>query len=339
MWTRGRGRILAFVSVLGICFMLMSFSSMAESDAAVTYRTWTEKLSSADGENREIYSAVMTYPVFGGNTIAARRMNREMTDALKTFRQRAAENEKEAQESYNEGDPVFQYGGSHADEEKYTAEFHGDYVDILDEGYTYSGGAHGMYGTTAGVYAKSDGNKVSLSGFLAGRGAAKKDVSDYMIRSLKKYQDNGGFLLPEFETYVADLVNDGKWYVLDHNLVIIANPYEVASYAQGQFLFYIPFSGLSSLKDTEPVSLFSSYMATDILKEALSGEPQYDAENLSATVTELPDTGEAVWVSEVGIKDGEEITGYNTMIVDMHGNVKIKYDNADGSYGLVPLEP
>ena len=113
----------------------------------------------------------------------------------------------------------------------------------------------------------------------------------------------------------------------------------MASYAQGQFLFHVPFSGLSSLKDAEPISVFSDYMATDILKEELSGEPQYDAGNLSAAVYELPDTGEAVWISNVGIKDGEEITGYNTMVVDMHGNVKIKYDREDGGYSLVPHEP
>jgi hypothetical protein len=110
--------------------------------------------------------------------------------------------------------------------------------------YTYSGGAHGIFGTTYSGYDLTLNKKLSLADIITAAGKTK------LAGSLEKYFRKAYKLKPAdplteilFENKIAP--ND-NFYVTEKGIGFCYVPYEIASYAMGEINIFIPFTELNS---------------------------------------------------------------------------------------------
>lgn len=103
--------------------------------------------------------------------------------------------------------------------------------------YDFAGGAHGNYGSTFTCLDVRNQKKLSLSDIITADSAALQPIVESHFR--KQYhitEDSLSKVL--FEDHLA--AND-NFYLTGKGIGFLYNPYEVASYAQGQINVFIPF--------------------------------------------------------------------------------------------------
>ena len=113
--------------------------------------------------------------------------------------------------------------------------------------YTYAGGAHGYTGLSGHSYDMRTGKELTLEDLLASDtdcdtflAAASEQVRD--LSKSGEYYGVGFF--DGYEDSISGLFRADNWYFNDEGLVVIANPYELASYADGSLQFTLSYSWL-----------------------------------------------------------------------------------------------
>jgi len=106
--------------------------------------------------------------------------------------------------------------------------------------YDYSGGAHGNYGSAFYCYDVVEKRKLKLQDILLADSATLQPVVEKYFRV--QYQVKEKSLSDVlFDEHLA--LND-NFYFTEKGIGFLYNPYEVASYAQGQINVFVPFSAV-----------------------------------------------------------------------------------------------
>ena len=210
-------------------------SSQESKELNLTLKTYEKEYKTEEGR---IYKKIsFEYPVADGSSKAARTLNQFYQKLLKKWKKSAVENLDEAKEMIQQTDSADSY---YADEVacKITSQDE-NYISVMQSGYDYSMGAHGMPYRYTYVFDAKTGKKVSAATLL---GMSKTQVNE-KVRSLylKKFdqakkEDNLMFY-PDRNDVKTTLnkmdFNDNKYYLKNGKLRFYADPYAVAPYAGG----------------------------------------------------------------------------------------------------------
>lgn len=108
--------------------------------------------------------------------------------------------------------------------------------------YAYEGGAHGNYGSSLYCFDVMNQRLLKLNDIITADSATLQPIVEKAFRT--QYHITADSLNEVlFDNYLA--VND-NFYITDNGIGFIYNPYEVASYAQGQINVFIPFKSLDA---------------------------------------------------------------------------------------------
>ncbi|MBU5483581.1 DUF4163 domain-containing protein [Clostridium sp. MSJ-11] len=135
--------------------------------------------------------------------------------------------------------------------------------------YSYTGGAHGMSSKKTFNIDTKTGINASLKD-LFNPGEDYKEIINTVIR--EKIQENPSEYYEEISRYFKGILQDQPFYIVEDNIVIYFEPYEIAPYAGGFKEFKMPFKSFEKgvnldlqLKEGNPV------IYTDLIKEYETG--------------------------------------------------------------------
>ena len=110
---------------------------------------------------------------------------------------------------------------------------------------SYLGGAHGYTGRYGHTFDIRTGQELTLAD-LADNYDAFLSAAVEQLKDISYGAEYAAYGLNEgYEEQLAGLFREGNWYFNDEGLVLIANPYELASYAAGLIEFTLPYAWLA----------------------------------------------------------------------------------------------
>ena len=149
---------------------------------------------------------------------------------------------------------------------------------------SFMGGAHGYTGRYGHTFDIRTGRELTLAD-LADNYDAFLSAAVEQLRDISYGAEYAAYGLNEgYEDQLAGLFREGNWYFNDEGLVLIANPYELASYAAGRIEFTLPYA----------------WLAYQIKADYLPAEREADG-TLTAELSESADAaGSATYVYDTG---------------------------------------
>ncbi|MBE9601465.1 DUF3298 and DUF4163 domain-containing protein [Pedobacter sp. MC2016-24] len=115
------------------------------------------------------------------------------------------------------------------------------YVVINELSDDYSGGAHGNYGSSIYNFDVQNQKLLKLNDIVKIDSLPLQGIIEKNFRKQYQIPEGEGLSTQLFDDHLAASKN---FIVGSHGLSFLYNPYEVASYAQGQILVYIPYADL-----------------------------------------------------------------------------------------------
>lgn len=200
----------------------------------IVIKTQKKEYKTKDGRMYKVIS--YEYPVAEADSEAAQAFNGFYKKLRTKWKKAATENLKGAKEMAEQIDEADRY---YADE--VTCEITSsdeNYICVLQSGYAYSMGAHGMPYRYSYIFDAKTGKKVSAASLL---GLSKKQLNE-KVRSLflKKFDRTSGNAHPFYENR-ADVkatldklnFNDNLYYLKNGKIRFYTDPYVVGPYAAG----------------------------------------------------------------------------------------------------------
>ncbi len=113
----------------------------------------------------------------------------------------------------------------------------------MQHGYVYAGGAHGVYGDTYFIFDMKDKKRITLNEVadLAALTPLAKAAYDDYNRTQDLYEARQGTDI--------ELSEVRPFYFAPDGLVLVFNPYELGTYAEGIIELKIPYEKLSGVVD------------------------------------------------------------------------------------------
>lgn len=157
-------------------------------------------------------------------------------------------------------------------------------LSITYDDTSFMGGAHGYTGRYGHTFDIRTGQELTLAD-LADNYDAFLSAAVEQLKDISYGAEYAAYGLNEgYEEQLAGLFRDGNWYFNDEGLVLIANPYELASYAAGLIEFTLPYA----------------WLAYQIKADYLPAEREADG-TLTAELSESADAaGNATYVYDTG---------------------------------------
>ena len=115
-----------------------------------------------------------------------------------------------------------------------------DLVILESATYEYAGGAHGNYGSIFYCFDVSARKQLQLSDIISADSITLQHLAEKYFR-IQYHVKSDSLNEVLFENHLA--AND-NFYFNEKGISFLYNPYEVASYAQGEIVVFIPFSAL-----------------------------------------------------------------------------------------------
>jgi hypothetical protein len=307
-------------AALAVSMLVPMEAFAAGSSMNYQMKNWTETKNAG---GTKIYQGTCRYPSMTGSTKAAAAINKTIQTDLKTLQKSALQNEADAIERNKEGWDGFAAGGYYFDSELYSdPSFIGDFVSMKYQYSNFTGGAHGLYGTYGYVFSAKDGTQIKLADMLKACGSSDATVASYLSKVLVYRKDHGDFYLND--TYQTDIEGsvliDGSWYITNNNLILIANPYAISSYAEGQSFFAIPFASLADPSKLPMQTVFTDYDASELVKAWAKTAGKYDGLEAN-TESEVERNGVFGWDIDLGKQEGEVFDRQACFFVDVYGNI------------------
>ena len=188
-----------------------------------------ETVDISDIENGKTYQDIK-YPVveYKNNTAMQKSMNELNIKAKKSAEEFKKENKRNVRDfikEFNNEDAMYTYDSS------MTCTFHNDnYLSMLNNIYMFTMGAHGSEIDNGYTYYISTGKKLTLKDFIRDEEELKKFLKDWV----KKQEE--GMLFPDAESNI-DMYFNGEselqFYLIDNELRVIFQQYDIAPYAVG----------------------------------------------------------------------------------------------------------
>ena len=249
----------------------------------------------------------------------------QLTETLKQYNQKEmSEMENTFQEYTKDAREALQNGGfeyeAHLETRMLPRRFDDTVFSFLRYCETYTGGAHGYYYYSGYNYDPATGGTISIQQVCPDLDALKSAiVSELETKYEGSYFLEEGVDLSNYET--GDDPYHFNWVLDPTGLLVIFNPYEIASYAEGIQTVYLEFSQHPELFDPAYVSGASGYayqlmpflseqvdMNGDGTMETISLQMESDEYNDMKTVTVNVDDSSA----------SEDVHGSSAVPVLMH---------------------
>lgn len=131
-----------------------------------------------------------------------------------------------------------------------------DILSYSDSYYSFSGGAHGMYGIAHYTFDMKTGQQLGLEDILI---AGYEDqlsnlLSERLLEDVNAYSEGTVKTLVEHGFWDDKINPTDNFYIAKNGLTFTYNPYEIAPYAVGSVVVFLPFKELSNiLKPGNPV--------------------------------------------------------------------------------------
>ena len=116
------------------------------------------------------------------------------------------------------------------------------YVTVESLSDDYTGGAHGNYASTMTVLDVQNKKQLKLNDIIKIDSKSLQKLLEKNLRVLYNIKPNEGLKSVLFDDFIKP---NNNFYFNQYGLAFLYNPYEVASYAQGQIVVFIPFSQLN----------------------------------------------------------------------------------------------
>jgi len=121
-----------------------------------------------------------------------------------------------------------------------------DLLSIAYNSYMYTGGAHGMYGTSNYVFDTKTGRAITLDKiFLPGYDAKLTKLLEQQFR--KDNEVAAGQSLSDFGLFVEKIEPTENFFIAKNGIGFTYVPYEIGPYAAGQIEIIVPYTLLNEL--------------------------------------------------------------------------------------------
>lgn len=198
----------------------------------ISMQTYKYEFQTKDGI---VYKKIsFEYPKAEGDSEAADAFNTFYRKLFSKWKKETKNNLKDAKEIVlqRETDDGVCYGDDVSCEVTYNG---GDYISILQSGYDYQMGAHGMPYRYAYIFDAKTGKKVSAAGIL---GLSKKQLNEKVRKLyLKKYKKTPEMFLGKAEDVQKAVesidFNQNACYIKNGKVRFYVDPYAIAPYAAG----------------------------------------------------------------------------------------------------------
>ena len=289
-------------------------------DSSVTVVMKTEKdVSIVTDDGTVIYTITCSYPVVSivGNETAAEKINENILSRVEFFNTATNESVEYAKADYeymlSEGiQPPMPYS---SDLSFTVTRADDNVIAFTENGYEYTGGAHGMPYTTGINYDAKTGELISFTDLSDNSDAFHADTLAYnQALAQTEYYSVQLFSTDDITngTLEETLYADGMWYLSTSGLVFMSPPYALAPYAAGTLEFTIPYSDLKGMGFKEAYT----YTGRQIVK-VLENEPYGIDLNGDGQEDSVMYSGE--WVED-GIGNNDYMTHLTVNGVDFSQN-------------------
>lgn len=200
----------------------------------LTTKTYKKEFKTAQGT---VYKEISyEYPVAEGNSEAAQAFNKFYKNLRTKWLKAAKENLEDAKELVADREDDIHYGDSVTCEITNNDE---NYISVLQSGYVYEMGAHGMPYRYTYIFDTKTGKKVSAANLL---GFTKKNLNKkirnlYLKKFDKAEAEEDQIFYPnkdEVEKALSEVdFNKNLYYLKNGKIRFYVNPYVVAPYAGG----------------------------------------------------------------------------------------------------------
>lgn len=107
--------------------------------------------------------------------------------------------------------------------------------------YSYTGGVHGNSCVNGLTFDTKTGKEISFEDL----GDIKEDVRTYVDQVVEEKRAEG-YLLEMYEDTIDMIMEYPSWYLTGAGLVMVFNPYDIASYAEGRTVVTIPYDKMEN---------------------------------------------------------------------------------------------
>lgn len=204
----------------------------------LTMKTYEKEYQTEEGRTYKKIS--FEYPQAAGSSQAAQTLNRFYKNLLAKWKKAAAEDLKDAEEIVNnlaEVDDVERY---YSDEVTCSITSQDEnYISVLQSGYDYQMGAHGMPYRYTYIFDAKTGKKVSAASILGiSKSQLNKKVRTLYLNKYDKTQKDGDYMFYPNRTDVKKTLdelnfNNNFSYLKNGKLRFYTDPYVVGPYAAG----------------------------------------------------------------------------------------------------------
>lgn len=126
-------------------------------------------------------------------------------------------------------------------------------LSLLYNDYSYTGGAHGIYGSRGYVFDTQSGERLALEDLTDDYAKLKDFLVDFMVAEAEGDADMAERLNQMADASYAEmfepLLRAGSWYFAQDGLEIFSDVYELSDYASGPIAFTVPYEKLAGLID------------------------------------------------------------------------------------------
>lgn len=218
----------------------------AESQVTISYETLPDDRTLEDGTVIVTASYQRPTVTVEGNEDAAAAIKQEFDSDEEAFHIRVGEIETEAKAYFTEGtgEDVVPY----ANEVNYTDKrTDGRIISFERSNYSNLGGVHGNTYVSGLNFDTRTGARLILDDITEDKESFLATAKEYVL-SLCESDAYKNRLMPGYEDYLNDILQDDLWYLDEEGITFIANTDTLAAYAEGTLQFTVPYENLNGLK-------------------------------------------------------------------------------------------
>lgn len=216
-----------------------------ESRVTVSYETFEDDRTLEDGSLIVTASYQKPTVTVEENEDATGAIKQEFDSDEEAFHIRVDEIETEARD-YKES--TGELGVPYANSVEYTGKrADGRIISFERNNYSNAAGVHGNTYVSGLNFDTLTGARLNLDDITEDRESFLASAKEYVLSLCESdaYKDR---LVPEYQDYLDDVLQDDLWYLDEEGITFIANTYVLAAYAEGTLRFTVPYENLNGLK-------------------------------------------------------------------------------------------
>ncbi|MDD5901133.1 MAG: DUF3298 domain-containing protein [Lachnospiraceae bacterium] len=211
---------------------------------------WTvsfkEETDEAKEEDTVYFTSKLYYPFFEGD--GAEKMNSFVDTVTTRFREYLPGAKERALMDFHDysGQDYFRF----PEVEELTVNIvmgNEKWLSFYSQWYSDAGGVHPSHYSEAYMVKKEDAQELTIEEFLSGYGVSKEELAVYVAEKMcaeTEFDLKEVLLVESLPDAVSDFLDGHQWYLTEEELVVFANPYDVAPYVYGLISCKISFEDL-----------------------------------------------------------------------------------------------